>query len=187
MAKITYHPAVQHLHGGMGHMVFKSRDGLDIVAAKPDQVNQPNTPAQQQQKEHFRQGARYAKGVIADAQASAPYLAKAKEIHKPAFALILGDYLTPPVVDEIDLGGYHKHAGEPILVKAHDDFEVAGVTVTIVDNAQTPVETGTATFDAAVNAWRYVATVDASAKPSVTVTARALDRPGHTGTLSVTQ
>ncbi len=59
--------------------------------------------------------------------------------------------------------------------------------VTIVDNAQATVESGTATFDPAVNAWRYVATVDASAKPGVTVTANALDHPGHTGTLSVTQ
>ena len=80
-----------------------------------------------------------------------------------------------------------KHLGEPILIKAHDDFEVAGVTVSIVDNAQAPVENGTATFDASVNAWRYVAKVDASAKSGVTVTAMALDRPGHSGTLSVTQ
>jgi len=187
MAKVTFNPTVKHVHGHVGDLIFKARDGQNIVAAKPDHVHQPNTPAQQQQKEQFRLGAFYAKGIMADAQARAPYAAKAKQVHKPAFALILGDYLTPPVVDQIDLGGYHKHVGEPILIKAHDDFEVSGVTVTIADNAQTPVETGTATFDPAVNAWRYVATVDASAKPGVTVTANALDRPGHTGTLSVTQ
>ena len=129
-------------------------------------------------------GAFSAKGILADATAKAPYVAKAKEVHKPVFALIMGDFLTPSVVDEIDLGGYHKHAGEPILIKAHDDFEVTGVTVSIVDNTQAAVEQGTATFDASVNAWRYVATADASAKPNVTVTAKALDRPGHAGTLS---
>jgi hypothetical protein len=186
MAKITYHPAVKHMHGGMGHMVFKSRDGMDLVAAKPDQVNQPNTPAQQQQKERFSQGARYAKSIMADPAAKAPYKAKAKEVHKPTFSLIVGDFLTPPVVEAIDVSGYHKHVGDPILIKAHDDFEVTGVTVSIVDNTQAPVETGTATFDVGLNAWRYLATADASAKPNVTVTANAQDRPGHAGTLSAT-
>jgi len=125
--------------------------------------------------------------VTANPQSRAPYDAKAKAVHKPAFALAVADYLTPPVVDEIDVTGYHKHAGDPILIKAHDDLEVTGVTVSIVDNAQAPVESGTATFDLSVNAWRYVATVDASAKPAVTVTANAQDHPGNTGTLSVTQ
>lgn len=174
------------MHGGMGHMVFKQSKGLDIVAAKPDQVNQPNTPAQLQQREKFAQGARYAKGALADATMKALYVAKAKAVNKPPFALAVEDYLTPPVVDAIDLGGYHKHIGDAILIKAHDDLEVTGVTVSIVDNAQAPVETGPATFDAASGAWKYVATADASAKPGVTVTVNALDHPGHSGTLSAT-
>ena len=90
MAKITYNPAVKHMHGHVGDLVFKTRDGRNLMAAKPDQVNQPNTPAQQQQKEQFRLGAFYAKGIMANALARAPYAAKAKEVHKPAFALILG-------------------------------------------------------------------------------------------------
>ena len=44
-AKITYAPAVKHLHGHLGDMVFKERMGQDIVASKPDQANQPNSPA----------------------------------------------------------------------------------------------------------------------------------------------
>ena len=55
MAKITYNPAVQHLHGAVGNMVFKQQSGRDVVASKPDHVNQPNTPAQLQQRENFRQ------------------------------------------------------------------------------------------------------------------------------------
>lgn len=175
------------MHGGMGHMVFKQSGGRDIVATKPDQVNQPNTPAQQAQREKFSQGARYAKGALADAQLKALYEARSHALNKPPFALAVADYLKPPVVDQIDLTGYHKHVGDPILIKAHDDLEVTGVTVDIVDNVQASVESVTATFDTGLNAWRYVATVDASAKPSVTVMANALDHPGHAGSLSVTQ
>ena len=64
MAKVTFNPAVQHVHGHVGDLVFKLRDGKNIVASKPDQVHQPNTPAQQQQKEQLRLGALYAKGVM---------------------------------------------------------------------------------------------------------------------------
>ncbi len=186
MAKVTFNPAVGHLHGHVGKLVFKERNGQDIVAEKPDQVNQPNTPAQMAQRQQFRQGALYAKGVMANAQAKAPYAAKAKAVHKPVFALAVADYLTPPVVEQIDLTGYHKHIGDAILIKAHDDMGVTSVAVTIVDNTQTPVESGTATFDATVDAWRYVATVDATAKTGLTVTANAQDHPGNTGTLSAT-
>jgi hypothetical protein len=186
MAKITFHPTVQHMHGGMGKMVFKERDGMDIVAEKPDQVNQPNTPAQQAQKELFTQGAHYAKGVMADPVAKQPYVAKSKAVHKSAFSLAVGDFLTPPSVDSVDVTGYHRHVGDAIVIKAHDDMQVTGVTVSIVDNTKTAVENGTATLDAISGAWKYVATKDASAKPSVTVTVNALDLPGHTGTLVVT-
>ena len=67
MAKITYAPAVKHLHGHLGDMVFKSRTGEDIVASKSrTQVNQPNTPAQQAVKGRTSgRRACYAKGVDA--------------------------------------------------------------------------------------------------------------------------
>ena len=181
---INYHPTVKHMHGGMGKMVFKSREGQDIVAAKPDSVKQPNTPAQQEQKELFRKGVLYAKAVLADPVAVLPYEAKAKQLHKPVFALAVGDYLNPPVVDEVNVTGYHKHVGDAILIRAHDDIAVTGVTVSIVDNTQTAVESGAATYDAVSGTWKYVATKDASAKTSLTVTATALDLPGHAGTLS---
>jgi hypothetical protein len=187
MSKVTYNPAVQHLHGAVGKMVFKELYGDDIVAVKPDQVNQPNTPAQQQQRELFRQGARYAKNVMADPQAKIPYVTKAKAMRARPFALAVKDYLTPPKVDAIDLSQYNKHVGDPILIQAHDDLEVTSVDVVIKDQNQAPVETGTATLDAASGAWKYVATMDATSKTSVTATAVAHDHPGHTGTLAATK
>jgi hypothetical protein len=187
MAKITYNPAVHHMHGAVGRMVFKETFGQDIVAVKPDQVVQPNTPAQQQQRESFRQGARYAKNVLADPQAKIPYVTKAKALHVRPFALAVKDFLTPPAVDVIDLSQYNKHVGDAIVIQAHDDLEVTSVDVVLKDQSQAPIEAGTATFDATSGAWKYTATVDASSKASVTVTAVAHDHPGHTGTLTATK
>ncbi len=187
MAKITYHPAVRHLHGHVGKMVFKERQGMDIVAEKPDQVNQPNTPAQLQQRENFRQAAAYAKGALADPQVNAAYSVKAKEPHSSPIAVAVKDWMTPPTVTAIDLSHYSKHAGDAIYIAAQDDFEVTGVTVAIEDNAHVAVESGTATFDATSGSWKYLATVDASAKAGLTVKATAQDRPGNSGTLTATK
>ena len=161
--------------------------GQDIAAEKPDQVNQPNSPAQLAVRENFRQAAEYAKGAMADPQAHAAYAAKAKELRSSPFAVAVADWMKAPTVEAIDLTQYSKHVGDAILIKAQDDFAVTGMAVAIVDDAQAPVESGAAVWDAASGSWKYTATVDASAKPSVTVTATASDRPGNTGTLSATK
>lgn len=187
MAKITYNPAVRHMHGHLGKMVFKERDGQDIVAEKPDQVNQPNTPAQLKQRQQFSEAAAYAKGVLADPQAKAAYAAKAKELHSSPMAVAVKDWMKSPVVTAIDLSGYNKHVGDVISIAAQDDFAVTGVKVAIEDSTHTAVEQGVATFDTASGSWKYTATMDASAKSGLTVTATASDRPGNTGVLSATK
>jgi len=187
MAKVTYAPAVKHLHGHLGKMVFKERNGMDIVAEKPDQVNQPNSPAQQTQREQFREAAAYAKGAMQDAQAHAAYLAKAKELHSSPMAVAVTDWMNEPSVTAIDLSHYNKHVGDVISIAAQDDFAVTGVAVAIEDSTHTPVESGAVVFDAASGSWKYTTTVDATAKPSVTVTATASDRPGNTGALTTTK
>ena len=187
MAKITYNPAVRHLHGHLGKMVFKERQGMDIVAEKPDQVNQPNSPAQVLQRENFRQAAAYAKGALADPQVNAAYSAKAKELHSSPIAVAVKDWMIAPQVTAIDLSHYSKHVGDAIYIAAQDDFEVTGVAVAIEDNAHVAVESGTATFDAASGSWKYTVTVDASAKAGLKVTATAHDRPGNAGTLTATK
>lgn len=187
MAKVTYAPAVKHLHGHLGKMVFKERQGQDIVAEKPDQVNQPNSAAQLAQRESFRQAAAYAKGAMADTAAHAAYLARANELHSSPVAVVVKDWMTESVVTAIDLSNYNKHVGDAILIAAQDDFAVTGVTVAIVDSTHAPVESGAAAFDAASGSWKYTATVDASAKSGLTVTATASDRPGNTGVLTATK
>jgi hypothetical protein len=172
MAKVTFNAAVEHIHGKVGHLVFKESNGRDIVAKKPDQASQPNSPAQMAQRENFRQAAVYAKGAMQNTQAHDAYAARARELRSSPFAVAVKDWMTEPEVTAIDLTRYNKHVGD--------------VTVAIADSAHAPVETGAATFDAASGSWKYTATADASAKSGLTVTATATDRPGNTGTLDAT-
>ncbi len=187
MAKITYNPNVAHVHGHMGNWVMKERMGVDIVAAKPDQVHQPNTPAQQQQRAKFKQAAGYAKGSMADASLKALYSAKAKQEKSSPFAEAVKDWFIPPVVDAIDLSQYHKHPNEAITVLAHDDVVVASVSVELKNaSTQAVLESGPANYDPPTGRWVFIPAVDASAVAQVTVTVTALDYPGHPGTLTAT-
>ena len=102
-------------------------------------------------------------------------------------AVAIQDWMSAPTVSAIDLSHYNKHVGDAIYIASHDDVKVTGVTVAIVDSTQAPVESSVAVFDAASGSWRYTTAVDASAKPSVTVTASASDRSGNTGTLTGTK
>lgn len=187
MAKITFTPGWDHVHGHVGTFIYKEQQGKDILAKKPDHVAQPNTPAQMAVKDHFRQAAAYAKQAFQDPQVKAAYAARAKELRTNPTAVAIKDWMTEPVVTAIDLSHYSKHVGDAILVAAQDDFAVTGVVVAIKDSTNAPVESGTATFNAASGSWEYTATVDASAKSGLTVTATASDRPGNTGELSVTK
>ena len=110
-------------------------------------------------------------------------MAKSKAVHTPPFALAVKDYLTPPEVDAINRSQYNKHVGDPSFIRAHDDPEVTAVEVVLKDQNQTQVETGAATFDTVIGTWKYMATTDATSSTSMTATAIAHDRPGHTGTL----
>ena len=187
MAKITYTPGWDHVHGHVGGFIYKEQQGRDILAKKPDQVNQPNTPAQQQQRAKFQQATAFAKSILADPAVKPLYVAKAKVDRSSPTAEAVKDWFTPPVVDAIILSDYHKHQGEPISIRAHDDVAVAGVTVEL-KNASTNavIESGAAGYDAPSGQWVYVAASDASGVAQVTVTATALDYPGHPGTLSAT-
>ena len=150
----------------------------------------------------------WAKGVLADPAAHTAYLAKAKQLCSTRMAVVVKDWMVSPQVTTLDLSAYNKHVGDVISIAAQDDFEVTGVTVAIEDSTHMVVENGAAVYDAArpvkygggsvgmsravlfhgaSGSWKYTATVDASAKPSVTVTATASDRPGNTGMLAATK
>ena len=87
------------------------------------------------------------------------------------------------MVDAIDADAYTGTTGDPIVVRAHDDVEVAEVFVTLLDGDGAELESGPATLDAW--RWRYEAQTDVPSGTDVTISARAFDRPGNEAELSV--
>src|SRR5437762_2183452 len=157
MSIVTLNPILEGLRGKVGDLVFRQRENQTVVARRPAQVHQPNTPAQLAVREKFRQAAAYAKVAFANPAIRAVYAPKAKEKHLPVFALMVADFFKPPVIDEVDLSAYTGQTGQVIRVRATDDFEVTGVSVQMKEpETGEPIDGGNAE-KASDGAWVFTA------------------------------
>lgn len=183
MAKVTLNPLMERIRGKIGELVFKRFFDRTIVGRNPDRSGLEPSAAQTAVRSRFGLAAGYARAVFADPVRKQAYVLVAKARGVPAFALTLGDYLKPPVVQVLDLSAYQGHVGDLVGVEATDDVEVVGVTVAVRNDGGEVLEQGPAEL---VNGrWQYAATVAIAAGETLTVEATATDRPGHTGTKSV--
>jgi len=82
--------------------------------------------------------------------------------------------------------GYRSIAGDPIIVLAGEDFQLAGVTVKITDADGILVEQGACMPNLTAGTYVFTSTVAVSNVAGTTITAKATDTPGHTAELSVT-
>ena len=181
MAKVKLSPALTAIHGKLGEMVFKRFNHQEIVARPPDRTGIVPTENQLAQQDRFRLAALYGKAVLADPVSKAIYEDAAARKGVPAFALTVGDFLNAPIVDEIDLSGYTGKIGDKIGVRASDDVEVHGVSVTIREQGGAVIEEGDAVFSQATATWTYTATTALAQGQAVSIDVSATDRPGHKG------
>lgn len=182
MARVKLNPILEQLSGKVGDLVFRKYGDDTVISRKPGPSGFPPTPGQVAQRARFRDASFYGRMALANTDDRAFYEAVAARRRQPLFSVIVEDFLKPPVVDEVDAAAYAGSTGEPILIRAHDDVEVTGVTVTLFDG-DTELESGPATIDEW--RWRYEAQTDVPSGTVVTVTAIATDRPGNTGAESV--
>ena len=181
MAKVSLNTALTALGGTIDNWVYR-KNGDGFIVTKRYAPAGPPTEAQLAIREQFRAAAAYAKAILADARHGPRYKAAANAAGQRPLAFAIADYFKPPVVQDIVTSAYHGVVGNPLDVRAYDDFEVVGVTVTIRDTTNAVLEQGPA---ALVNdLWRYTATTAVAAGTAVTIEAVATDRPGNTGTLS---
>ena len=178
MAKVELNSALSALRGTMDNWVYRrSRDGT-TVGRRPVFTGAP-TAAQRAVREKFRLAAAYARSALLDPALRARYESAARSSRMNVGAFAITDFLTPPVVDAIDVTGYHGRVGDVIKVSAFDDFEVTGVTVTVRDGEGAVMMQGAAVL--VEGRWSFSATVGIGIGEEVTVEAVATDRPGHTG------
>jgi hypothetical protein len=178
MAKVRLNPVMEQFRGKVGDLVFKRFADEVIVTRNPDREGLIPTPGQLAHRERFRLAALYGKAVFAEPSKKAIYEEAAKAKGIPVFSLTVADFFNAPVVDEIDLSGYTGKAGEPIGIRAHDDFEVNGVAVAIRNLEGMVLEQGAAAKQSN-GVWRYVTTSTLPIEHAVSIEVTASDRPGN--------
>jgi hypothetical protein len=164
-------------------IVLRNRNGLSVLAMIPKKFEREPTPAQLAHQLFFRKATIYAKAVMNDPIKNAKYAVKAVN-GKTVYTLAISDFMKPPVVDEIDVTNYKGKIGDKIVVQARDRFEVTQVNLKIIGVDSEVIEEGPCTLDAMNLYWGYTATVQKDVVAGMTITATAMDNPGHAGNKS---
>jgi hypothetical protein len=179
MAKVKLNPVLEGFRGKIGDLVFKRYRDEVVVGRVPDTGGRTPTARQAAHRERFRLATVYGSTVVADPATKAVYEPAAKQKGLTVFALTIADFLNAPAVDEIDLSAYTGKTGEPICIRASDDFEVAGVEVSLTDAGGRVLERGTATKAGTDSLWTYTTTTNLPDGQPVSIEVTATDRPGH--------
>jgi hypothetical protein len=182
MAIVTLNPILERVRGEFGDLVFKHFGNEVVISHRPDFSGVQPTEAQLQQRERFRQAVLYGQLVMADPQKKAIYTQAVKAKGKPLFSLTVADFFNAPSVDEVDLSAYAGAIGDIIAVRAHDDFDVERVHVSVTKSSGEAIESGEA-VETPLNSgrWVYLATAAVPQGTSVRIAVSASDRPGSVG------
>ncbi len=183
MAKVDLNPSLTRIRGRIENLVYRRTLRGLALSGRPAPRTTPPSAAEVDVRQRFSAAAAYAKALLNDPVQRPRYVAAAKTKLLPVFALAMSDFLKPPVVQGIDIGGYRGVIGDVIKVSAFHVFEVLGVKVTIRDAAGVLLEQGAAVLTE--GQWRYTATIAIAVGVAFTAEAVATDRPGHTGSLTV--
>ncbi len=189
MARIEMNPAIETISGGVGKFVYRERADGSISVGKSPRVNRHRVvgPAQAQHRETFKE----AIALCNNLQGDPAILAMYKQIvarRGPLARLrgtIIGDILKPPIINSLDLSGYHGAMGNTIRVSAEDNMGVAKLTISIEDEAGGQViETAEKSYTTplvppAGAIWAYPTAVPVTAGHTVKVTATAYDLAGN--------
>jgi len=150
-----------------------------IISRKADMSGVEPSEAQLAHQARFKQATLFGNMVMADPETKALYVEAAKAKGKPVFSLTVADFFNAPSVDEVDLSGYTGAAGDEVIIMAHDDFDVMGVSVALTDGEGNAIEGGEAVETPADSGrWMYTATTAVDTGTTVRIAVTAVDRPG---------
>jgi hypothetical protein len=182
MARIDLNSAVGALRGKMDGWVYRQLNGQTVVAAHRRAKKTKPTAGQVNRRERFRAAQAYAAEVLADPVKRLVYQKLGAERKTPPNALLISNFLTPPMIDTIDFRGYTGRSGQQIKVIATDAIEVTAVMLCIRNATGTEIESGPATKDHGV--WSYRTTTSLPANATWKIEATARNRAGTEATRS---
>lgn len=135
---------------------------------------------------NFLMASRYARAIIRNedkgiAEAYATALRHKQNVYSRA----LEDFMSPPVVKNIDTRDYKGSVGDKIIIRAMDDFRVVRVIVEIYGANGTLLETGNGELNANGIDYTYKVSQKNYTLPGSKIMAIAVDIPGNEGVMEV--
>jgi len=174
------------LRGSLGkELVFRDWEGKTVVAKAPRRrKNNTLSAGQEETQERFLLASRYAKSILQDEAMKEGYAAALKP-RQNVYSKAVTDFLTIPVVKQINTQNYQGVPGNMIVARAYDDFRVTGVDIEIRNADGTLLEQGAAIAHYNGLDWNYIATQTNNALTGCSVKAIATDVPGNEGVMEV--
>jgi len=187
MAKVILNPAIQVISGDISGFVYRHHAGGRVSIAKAS-VRSPDyepTPAQAAQMQKFKEAsARYTR-LMQEAGTKAAYeqlLANA-EPGTQLRTMVIGDILSAPKIDTLDLSGYQGQVGDTIRVLAEDSVSIQRLELVIYDQtAQADLESATHDLTGNIQSaveWVYSVAAAVPADHTVEVRVAAFDLAGN--------
>jgi hypothetical protein len=175
------------LRGSLGkELVFREWEGKTVVAKAPKKREGDPTEKQAETQERFLLASRYARAIVkgTDKSMAEAYAAVLKP-RQNVYSRALEDFMTSPVVKNIDTRNYKGATSDKIAVRAIDDFRVVSVQVEIYTANGTLLEKGNAEQSTNGLDWTYTATQLNGTLAGTKINAIATDVPGNEGILVV--
>ena len=181
MAKNTQNILLEGLSGSLGDHYFRQVDGKTVVSKKPDMSKRVLSPAQIAHLNRFEAAKQYARAQMADPASKARYRQRAHG-HTSAYSIAIKDFMNPPKILSIDIADFHGQAGDPIRIVAVDDFNVAQVSVAILDPTGQTLASGPAQPLPDGENWLYTLANALPPANGLLLRVSATDLPGNTAT-----
>ncbi len=158
--------------------------GNQLIVTERPKRTEPVTEKSRKARERFLDATYYASRQTGDPATAAVYAKGITEKKHSAYIVAMSDFLVAPEVESIDTIDYRGRVGDPIAIRAKDDFMVTRVKVEILDSTGSLIEEGDAVTDESARLlWKYVATAANPTPAGTTFRATAFDKPGHVGSL----
>ena len=180
MAKVELNDALGSLRGKIDGWVYRRQHGQTIVSRYRAPRVKGQSAAQEQTRLRFQAAQAYAAEVLADPLRRLVYQKLGADRKRPPNALLVSNFLTPPVIEAVDTSDYAGRVGDVIRIVALDPIEVTGVQVRIRIDGGATLETGAAASEHGV--WNYRATVKKTAGARLEIEVTARNRAGAEAT-----
>jgi len=135
MAKIKNNPIMKGVSGMLGKVVVYRQVRGNVIMCNRPKKRKVLTQQQEQTKARFLRAVQYAKKQVAAPEIKALYEPKQNSKFTSAYAAAVGDYLSSPTIHMVDTTAYNGKVGDPILIKASDNFMLTSVHISIFNSS----------------------------------------------------